>query len=116
MADYLEYLKKKLLKYDRNSIITTKHAFQRINQRQLNQDEIIEIILNSTKLRYVIRQDFEHGEKFECFYDLNVRHSLVCIIAFNGDARLVSVFKIKKSRQKKLEQSLSKHNSIRNLR
>ena len=71
MKNYSNYLAKKLVKFTKKEIIISEHALIRIEQRQLDINEIKENITNPIRLKYAFKQQSKHHdeEKFNCYFD-----------------------------------------------
>ena len=98
--DDLTYLKKKLPEYKRDQIVFSIHATVRMIERQLDEEEIVENLLNPKRLEYVIRVN---KRKYVCYFGYSKTRCHKYIIVLLKNLLIVSVMKINRRWQKTAE-------------
>ncbi len=105
----VNYLKKRLHRFSRSSIVFSSHAKLRMQHRQINEEEVIENILNPKRLDYAIRQKTTSvEERFDCYFGYSKTRCHRYIIALRNDIIIITVIKINKRWQKAAEKRLRK--------
>ncbi|MFH0978323.1 MAG: hypothetical protein V1837_03390 [Candidatus Woesearchaeota archaeon] len=110
-----EYIRSKLAKFRKDDIIFTEHTEIRLLQRQLKREEIIENIINPSRLEYAIREEAKslHEEKFDCYFGYSKTRCHRYVLAVNKKVIVVTAVKINRKWQRIAEKKLK---SIRTLR
>ena len=97
----------KLARYKPEDIDFTAHAKLQAQVRQLSLDEIRGNILNPAKLTYAERQPAKKAgeEKWNCYFKYSERQAHRYIIVINKNALIVTVIKINRRWQRRLDKS-----------
>ncbi|MBW2966323.1 DUF4258 domain-containing protein [Candidatus Woesearchaeota archaeon] len=106
--NYKDVLKNKLKRYKKEDIIITYHAIIRIRQRQIDESEIIENLLNPKRLEYAIKgeAESEEEEKFDCYFGYSNTLCHRYVIVIKNNVVVVTVVKINRRWQKIVEKKL----------
>lgn len=95
---------RKLRRYDALDIVFTDHALIQARVRQIDPEEIKNNILNPKRLKYAEKQSARKGEtKYNCYFSYSKSLSHRYVIVINKKAVIVTVIKIKKRWQRRLE-------------
>ncbi|MCK4326863.1 MAG: hypothetical protein KAW41_00115 [Candidatus Diapherotrites archaeon] len=95
---------KKLKGLQQGSIVFTTHAALQAKVRQVSLEEVEKNLLSPRRLRYAERQASRKGEsKYNCYfgYSRTMVHRYVIVI--NAKAVVVTIIKIKKRWQRRIE-------------
>ncbi|MEM3374533.1 MAG: hypothetical protein QXE31_04905 [Candidatus Woesearchaeota archaeon] len=103
--DYRDYLINKFKNYSLNPIIISKHTEIRLIQRDINKKDIIENILNPTRLKIAIRQESlrKSEEKFDCYFKYKKNFYHRYIIALNSNIIIITAMIIRRRLKKFFE-------------
>ena len=116
MHNYRDYVIKRLKKFTKKDIVITKHALIRIKQRQINEEEIIENIINPKRLKYAVKEEarLKGEDKFDCYfgYTKTLCHRYVIIIK-DDKVVVVTVVKINRRWQRIAEKKLKNKRYLR---
>ena len=94
----------KLKKLTAKDIIFTHHAEIQAYVRQIDLDEVRENLLNPRRLKYVSREPAKRGEsKYDCYFGYSKTQAHRYIIVINAKAVVVTVIKINRRWQRRLE-------------
>ncbi len=100
----IDTLKERLKIYSRDQIIISNHAFIRMVQRQITEEEIIENILNPRRLEYVVEEDVD---KFDCYFGYSKTLCHRYIIVLKNNLIVVTAIKINRRWQSAAERRKS---------
>ena len=95
-------MKKVLREYKRNEIIFTKHSLIQMQHRQIKKEEVIKNILNPTNLTLVRERDAKK-KQYDCFFSKSNRRGCQYGIVINKKCLIVTVIKIGKRWQKRVD-------------
>lgn len=112
--NYKDYVKERLKSFRKEDIIISDHALIRIVQRQINQEEIVENIINPVRLEYAVRDKAENKneEKFDCYFGYSKTQCHRYVIVIKEKVIVVTVIKINRRWQRIVERKL-KNNTVR---
>jgi len=108
MDNQRDYVTKRLRSFCRSDVVISDHARIRLLQRQISEDEIIENVINPTRLRYAIPEKAEHQgeEKFDCYFEYSKRLCHKYILVIKDKVIIVTVVKISRKWQEIVEKKL----------
>lgn len=108
--NYVQYVKDKLKSYDKKNVIITTHALIRLEQRQIDKKEVIDNLINPTRLEYAIKDDAErlNEEKFDCYFGYSKTQCHRYVIILKENVVVVTVVKINRRWQKIAEKKLKR--------
>jgi hypothetical protein len=109
--NYKDYVVERLKGYSEKQIIITSHTLIRLVQRQIDENEIKENILNPKRLKIAIKENASGSdeEKFDCYfeYSKNLCHKYVLVM--NDNVIVVTVVKINRRWQMIAEKKMKNH-------
>jgi len=107
--NYKEYVKKRLKDFGEDEIYITEHAQIRMNQRQLNIDEVMENIINPKRLDYAIREIITQSyEKYDCYFGYSRTLCHRYVIRIKKNVVVITAIKINRRWQRLIEKKLRK--------
>ncbi len=108
--DYVQYVKNKLKIYKKDDIKITAHALIRLAQRQIDKKEIIQNLINPTRLDYAIKEEANvpSEEKFDCYFGYSKTQCHRYVIILKENVVVVTVVKLNRRWQKIAEKKLKR--------
>lgn len=104
----LESFKKKIAEFKKEDIIIKSHAIIRLLQRQMNEDEIKQNVIDPFRLFHVIQEpsDYPDEEKFICYFKYSRRNYHKYVLAINTKIKkiiIITVINLNRDIQREIE-------------
>ncbi len=98
----------KLKKYSKDKILITPHAQIRMFQRQIDEKEVIDNIINPVRLEYAIKEksNYNNEEKFDCYFKYSKTQCHRYVLLLKNKVLIITVIKINRRWQKIVENKL----------
>lgn len=105
--NHKDYLISRLKSFKRTDVVITDHVRIRLVQRQIDETEVIENIINPKRLEYALREPSgAHAEKYDCYFGYSKRQCHRYVIIIKKKIIVVTVIKINRQWQSIAEQKL----------
>lgn len=106
--NFAEKLRLKLMKYNKEEIIISKHAIERAMFRSIDLEEVKQNIINPSRLVYAEKQKALkiNEEKFDCYFDYGRNKCLRYILIVNSRCIVCTLIKINRRWQRRIERRL----------